>query len=1132
MKRSISKAVSVLLCALILLPALSGAIVSAAPAVGVAAYVGDENSTVYKEDYDTVVSEYGKKTDSERFNWSGFAWRGDEVNSRIDIATYNKAYDDVRLVATDLVNEKGDVIDKSNITFTYMHAVELVERWLNVSSNGKHVFDVVTHKSVTDMKANTLYCAWIAIKPPANAKGGTYTTTLSVQTKDEVLATFNYTLTVYDFLQPELDSMVDIWHYPYSIQRIYSGLSLEEYWDKEKGDPVSIERMFNERLQDKYLPAFHSELELYAKAGGDTIYAQVRDSSSTEVDPRPSMVKWTLKTDGSLSFDYSEFDKWVELNFEHGIDGQIKCYTPGVFNNPLIYYDERKGTFEQRDDKTGGLLWKRFWGAFVEDFMVHLDEKGWFDITYLAMDETDKYISQGVIDLVNAHPYKDGRTLKVALAAASFHTAPVYDEIDDLSFAYGMCGQEMLDYIAKRKEQGLITTIYPCGPQGNSLINDPNQSAMSAHDCYAAGADGFLRWALNKYGDDPLVHTDNGAGHYICAGDLYLFYPDFPDGNMQAQTSPRYDKLCEGLRDIEKAEYLEQMLPELAAEIHSDFIMAKGSVAFRNVIDKYSAILAGGTAPSLTFEKEEYILSDGNTVKVIFDEQGERVYDNQADRDYLDDQAMTYSDGWVSEGQYFNMFFMSTNHYSDKANISYEYTFNGNGIKLVGTQSPSSDNANVYVDGEKVGTTNQGGGNNGRFTTIFEIEGLPSGEHHIKVESTRSGIKQLDLAIVKRNAPIEYISGNEDVFTVDEDGVITATGAGSATLTVRSGNVSGTVAVTVAPNAAELKGLYDGIKNKDLSGYDSKTVEDYTAILEEVKAVVDNPESSDDDRGVAFGKLYEASALLISRVTPLTGPVKSTYTVGERVSDVGVTLKVEYKNGESDMAKWSDITTDASAIVTYLAGEYTLTADCLGHKAEYTITVNDTADSAAIFRDVKSGQWYESAVNYAVGHGLFNGMSANKFEPNTPMSRAMLVTVLYRMEGSPAADGIENPFKDVKAKDWFCAPVLWAAENGIVGGVGAGKFAPNNDLTREQLATILYRYAEGRGLDVSAKADLTKYPDAAKVSSWAEDAYSWANAQGLIGGNNIGGVAHLDPAGKATRAQVATILMRFLDNLA
>ena len=177
------------------------------------------------------------------------------------------------------------------------------------------------------------------------------------------------------------------------------------------------------------------------------------------------------------------------------------------------------------------------------------------------------------------------------------------------------------------------------------------------------------------------------------------------------------------------------------------------------------------------------------------------------------------------------------------------------------------------------------------------------------------------------------------------------------------------------------------------------------------------------------------------------------------------------------------------------------------------------------FKDVNKGDWYHEAVDFAVKEGLFNGMTDTTFEPNTPMTRAMLVTVLWRYEGSPMVVG--SGFIDLTA-DWYMDPVAWAASKSIVMGVGGGRFDPDGKITREQLAAILYRYSFDKGFDVSKQSDFAGFPDKDKVSSWAKEAFAWAVAEKLITGNE----GRLDPQGSATRAQVATILMRFIKNIA
>jgi len=181
---------------------------------------------------------------------------------------------------------------------------------------------------------------------------------------------------------------------------------------------------------------------------------------------------------------------------------------------------------------------------------------------------------------------------------------------------------------------------------------------------------------------------------------------------------------------------------------------------------------------------------------------------------------------------------------------------------------------------------------------------------------------------------------------------------------------------------------------------------------------------------------------------------------------------------------------------------------------------------SAKFKDVKESDWFHESVDFAVTYGLFSGTSNTTFSPNANMTRAMLVTVLWRYAGQPKEG--TNTFTDVKNGQWYTDAVTWAAKNGVVTGVGNNKFSPNGNVTREQLATILYRYAIANGIDVRDRADLRAFSDGNKVSSYAADAIKWAVAERLINGSG----GKLMPQGNATRAQVAAILTRFVQNVA
>ncbi len=182
--------------------------------------------------------------------------------------------------------------------------------------------------------------------------------------------------------------------------------------------------------------------------------------------------------------------------------------------------------------------------------------------------------------------------------------------------------------------------------------------------------------------------------------------------------------------------------------------------------------------------------------------------------------------------------------------------------------------------------------------------------------------------------------------------------------------------------------------------------------------------------------------------------------------------------------------------------------------------------ASARFDDVAAGAWYESAVSYALEKGLFSGTSERTFSPDGNMTRAMLVTVLWRMDGSSESAAGAAGFDDVAAGRWYTDAVAWASSNGIVTGYGDGRFGVNDSVTRQQLAAILYRYASLKGADVSASSDISVYADHDKTASWAKAPVSWAVAKGIINGTSRGRLA---PAGTATRAQAASILMRFAD---
>ncbi|MBP3412999.1 MAG: S-layer homology domain-containing protein [Oscillospiraceae bacterium] len=208
-----------------------------------------------------------------------------------------------------------------------------------------------------------------------------------------------------------------------------------------------------------------------------------------------------------------------------------------------------------------------------------------------------------------------------------------------------------------------------------------------------------------------------------------------------------------------------------------------------------------------------------------------------------------------------------------------------------------------------------------------------------------------------------------------------------------------------------------------------------------------------------------------------------------------------------------------------LKGRQTIEVSCLGFTADISVVVDSEQEDTpqnptGQFIDIAADSWYAPSVEYMVTCGLMNGVGNNRFNPSGSVTRAMLVTILYRAAGSPSVEGILNPFTDVP-NAWYRDAVVWAASQGVVNGVSKDRFNPNGAITREQIATILYRY-EGVG---DIEVDLDAFTDGSTVSGYAQQPMTWATQKGLINGVGSGKLA---PANTATRAQIATILARYL----
>ena len=212
-------------------------------------------------------------------------------------------------------------------------------------------------------------------------------------------------------------------------------------------------------------------------------------------------------------------------------------------------------------------------------------------------------------------------------------------------------------------------------------------------------------------------------------------------------------------------------------------------------------------------------------------------------------------------------------------------------------------------------------------------------------------------------------------------------------------------------------------------------------------------------------------------------------------------------------------------------GTYTFTQP----DGKVTITVTFRCDGGELcpghhLTDVSKDAWYHAAVDYAVEHGIMEGVSETEFSPNTEVTRAQAVQILYNLEGQPdiSDENLGYPYEDVNAEEWYGNAVYWARITGVATGYGDGTFQPGDNITRQEFAQMLYNYAKYKGYDLAAEGDLSQFPDSGSVADWAEAAMRWANGNELINGHDNGTI---DAGGTAIRAQAASILMKFDQNL-
>ena len=462
--------------------------------------------------------------------WLATAWKGERVHTQLLIST-RTPIKNLRITASAIKDNKGHVIPASAVTTGFVRSV--LTDGLNKEGHGCGIppdaswdssliadgIDLIPQKDVPE---NTTQSVWISIAVPQQVTAGTYSGLLKIQINGHVRS-MRYTIQVKPLVLPspaKWSFHLDLWQNPYAVSRVYG----VKDWSKEHF----------ERLRPY--------MQMLANAGQKTItVSMIHDPWRGQTfDIYKSMIRWIKKKDGSWSYDYSVFDKWVSFMQSIGINKLINCYTMVPWNNKFYYFDESL----QRDTvliaKTGTPEYEAHWRPMLTSFMQHLKQKGWYNKTAIAMDERPLEDMQKVIQLIRSVD----KDIKISLAG-SFHREIAGDVYD-----YCIASAESFDSLVlkKRITSGLPTTYYTYCYEGHPntfTFSPPAESTWLAW--YAANKhfNGYLRWAFNCW---PRNAMQDSRYSTWSAGDTYLVYP--------GGSSIRFEKLIEGIQDYEKIRVL------------------------------------------------------------------------------------------------------------------------------------------------------------------------------------------------------------------------------------------------------------------------------------------------------------------------------------------------------------------------------------------------------------------------------------------------------------------------------------------------------------------------------------------------------------------------------------------------
>ena len=452
------------------------------------------------------------------------AWRGERVNLQLVVENGAKECA-VEYRFSDLKCGKS-VIAAANVTGGFVQPV-LTDKFTGC---GRHevdaygevpVADRITATNPTVLDAAARRGLWLTVQVPQDVKAGTYKGSVELVCNGKKTR-YGYTVKVLNRTLPspkEWAFHLDLWQNPYAIARVHN----VELWSKEHFD---VMRPYMLKL---------------ASGGQKAITATLIDRpwDGQTYDPFGSMVTWIKKADGTWLYDFTIFDRWVEFMMSCGIDKEITCFSMIPWKLSFRYYDQATHSHKYVNCAPGEEAYANFWGGMLSAFAAHLKEKGWFDKTFISMDERSLQQMQAAIKVIKE--YAPG--MKISMAG-NYHPeieADIHDYCLDI-FAYGAYTPELL---ARRRAEGKVSTYYTCcSAEYPNLFtfSAPADAEFIALEALAKGLDGYLRWAYNSWTVTP---EDDSRFTAWPAGDTYVIYPF-------SVSSIRWERLVQGIQQFEK----------------------------------------------------------------------------------------------------------------------------------------------------------------------------------------------------------------------------------------------------------------------------------------------------------------------------------------------------------------------------------------------------------------------------------------------------------------------------------------------------------------------------------------------------------------------------------------------------